>query len=170
MTQFSIPQDLVLHVQDVSHENFSEQRKHVEKTLRDLLYDANDDSPKLLRNVINVGNKCDLVSDLDGIKHTYGELSNDNVTGETMHFISSTQMTGMRELAQAIERNILHVTERKKIIIRVPQGGQELPWLYKNTAVSHTEADPKNCEYILVHSVITDLELIHFKNTFLTRT
>lgn len=169
MKTVSLSQDLIIHVQDVSHQNFSEQRKHVEDTLQKLLYDPNDDNPQLLRNVINVGNKCDLVTDLEEVKSTYGELNNDNLTGETMHFISSTQMTGMRELAQAIERNILHVTERKKIIIRVPQGGQELPWLYKNTAVARTEADPNNSEYIFVHAVLTDLALTHFKNTFLSR-
>lgn len=156
-------------MQDVSHQNFAEQRKHVEETLQGLLYDPNDDNPKLLRNIINVGNKCDLVNDLDEVKRMYGKLNNDNVTGETMHFISSTQMTGLQDLAHAIERNILHVTERKKIIIRVPQGGQELPWLYKNTAVTRTEADPKNSEYIFVHSVVTDLALAQFKNTFLSR-
>lgn len=160
---------MIIHVQDVSHKNFSEQRKHVEETLDGLIYNANDDNTKLVRNIINVGNKCDLVSDLDEVKRTYGALGDDNVTGESMHFVSSTHLTGLRELAQAIERNILHVTQRKKIIIRVPQGGQELPWLYKNTAVSRTEADPKNSEYIFVHSVVTDLILTHFKNIFLSR-
>lgn len=156
-------------MQDVSHPNFAEQRKHVESTLQNLLHDPNNDNPKLLHNIINVGNKCDLVSDLAEVKHTYGDLNNDNATGETMHFISSTQMSGLHDLAQAIERNILHVTERKRIIIRVPQGGQELPWLYKNTAVVRTEADPKNCNYIFVHLVITDLVLQQFKSTFLSR-
>lgn len=156
-------------MQDISHQNFVEQRKHVEKTLKGLLYDSDDDRPKLLSNIINVGNKCDLVSDLDEIKRSYGELNNNNATGETMHFISSTKMTGLRELAQAIERNILCVTERKKIIIRVPQGGHELAWLYKNTAVTSTEADQKNSEYLFVHAVVTELALTQFKNIFLSR-
>lgn len=141
----------------------------VESTLQDLLHDIDDENPKLLHNNINVGNKCDWVSDLAEVKRTYGDLNNENATGETMHFISSTQMTGLHDLAQAIERNILHVTERKRIITRVPQGGQELPWLYKNTTVMRTEADPNNCDYIFVHLVITDLVLQQFKSTFLSR-
>lgn len=160
-------QDLIIHVQDVSHPNYAEQRKHVEETLETMFYDPND--AILQRNIMNVGNKCDLVSDLDQIRRTYGELKNDNATGETMHFISSTQMTGLHDLTQAIQRNILQVTERKKVVIRVPQGGLEMPWLFKNTAVVHTEADPKDCEFIFVHSVLSDLELTQFKNTFLSR-
>lgn len=148
-----------------------EQRKHVEETLKNLLNSSESESEdrQLLNNIINVGNKCDLITNLNESKHENELTRSVNQTSEPMHYISSTKMTGLSDLMQAIERNILKVTERKKIIIRVPMGGQELPWLYKNTAVTHTEGDPKSSEYLLVHAVITDLALLQFKQTFLKR-
>lgn len=162
-------QDLIIHVQDVSHPNIVEQRKFVEHTLKELTFAPNEDNSHLLQNIIHVGNKCDLVGNLDEIAEMYDESNDANVTGEKMHFVSSTQKFGMKRLVEAIERNILHVTNRKKMIIRVPQGGQELPWLYKNATVTHTESDSKSCDYVLAHVLVTDLMVIQFKNTFLSR-
>lgn len=162
-------QDLIIHVQDVAHINVMDQRKHVERTLHNLLFDSDSDKYKLLGNVINVGNKCDLVQRLDKRIEHFEDLSDINETQEPMHFISCTKATGLPELKQAIERNLLKVTNRKKMVIRVPQGGEEMAWLYKNTAVTHTEIDPKNNEYLRVHVFLTELALIQFKIIFLKK-
>lgn len=160
---------MIIHVQDVAHINVIDQRKHVEVTLDNLLYDSDSEKHKLLGNIINVGNKCDLVEDLDRSQADFKNLSDDNKTQEPMHFVSCTKASGIDELRHAIERNILKVTNRKKMIIRVPQGGEEMAWLYKNTAVTQTEIDAKNKEYLRVHVLLTELALIQFKNTFLKK-
>lgn len=162
-------QDLIIHVQDVAHENVEDQRQHVEKTLRQLMYRSDSKKSELLNNIINVGNKCDLVNDLDENKLIFENMPNENETSEPMHFVSCTKNSGLNDLVQSIEKNLLKVTNRKKLIVRVPQGGEELAWLYKNTAVTQTEMCEKNSEYLRVHVLLTDLCLIQFKNTFLKK-
>ena len=53
--------DLIVHVQDVSHENYQEQKNHVEATLASLIRNNTRKTDHILDNVINVGNKVDLV-------------------------------------------------------------------------------------------------------------
>lgn len=164
-----IPQDLIIHVQDVAHINVEDQRQHVEKTLRRLMFSSESEKTQLLDNIIDVGNKCDLAEDLEQSKELFANISNKNETSEPMHFISCTKGSGLSDLVEAIEKNILKVTKRKKLIVRVPQGGEELAWLYKNTAVTKTDMCDKNSEYIKVHVLLTDLNLTQFKNTFLKK-
>lgn len=162
-------QDLIIHVQDVAHNNVEHQRQHVEWTLKNLMYNSESEKSQLLKNIINVGNKCDLVENIDQCINDFDDLSNENETSEPMHFISCTKNIGLLKLVEAIERNILKVTNRKKMIIRVPQGGEELAWLYKNTAVTNTQMCDRDSEYLKVHVLLTDLALTLFKNTFLKR-
>lgn len=133
------------------------------------MHTSESENRQLLGNVINVGNKCDLVPKLDETIEHLGSTSNENETSEPMHFISCSQGSGLPELLQAIENNILTVTERKKMIFRVRQGGDEYAWLYKNTAVTNTEICDKNSEYPKVHVLLMDLALTQFKNTFLKK-
>lgn len=157
--------DVIIHVQDISHPNFIQQRLHVEETLRDLLQES-DKKQQLLDNIVEVGNKCDLVKNLDEVKEAIVKASGEDVL-EKMHFVSSKKMTGLQDMSINVEKNVLTLTNRKKMIIRVRNGGNELAWLYKNSAVTLTEADSKSSDHILVHVVITELGLIQFKNVFL---
>lgn len=166
---FIFKQDLIIHVQDVAHINVFDQRQHVEGTLEKLMFESDLQKKNLLNNVINVGNKCDLIPDVSSRVYKFRTLQNRNETLESMQFVSCVMGHGIDELKHAIERNILKVTNRKKIIIRVPQGGVELNWLYKNTTVTHTELDDRNAEYIKAHVLLTDLALIKFKNEFLKK-
>ncbi|XP_055319397.1 putative GTP-binding protein 6 [Sitodiplosis mosellana] len=161
--------DLIIHVQDVAHINVADQRQHVERTLRQLMYSSESERSQLFRNIINVGNKCDLVEDLDESKQSFEKKPDRNETSEPMHFVSCHKGSGVENLINAIEKNILKVTNRKKMIIRVPQGGEELAWLYKNTAVIQTDICDKNNEYLNVHVLLTDLNLTQFKNNFLKK-
>lgn len=162
-------QDLIIHVQDVAHKNVEDQRQHVEQTLRQLMYKSESKKTQLLNNIMNVGNKCDLVKDLDESKIIFEDMSNNNETSEPMHFVSCTKNSVLIDLVQSIENNLLKVTNRRKLIVRVPQGGEELAWLYKNTAVTHTDICEKNSQYLKVHVLLTDLCLMQFKNTFLKK-
>ncbi|XP_053686940.1 putative GTP-binding protein 6 [Sabethes cyaneus] len=69
-------------------------------------------------------------------------------------------------ILQEIERQILVVTGRQKLIIRVPMGGQEVAWLYKNAAVTETAADPRDSQRLLVGAVITEAKLQQFRHLF----
>ena len=160
---------MIIHVQDVAHINVEDQRQHVEQTLRQLMCSSESENSHLLQNVINVGNKCDLLEDIDEGKALFENMSNDNETSEPMHFVSCSKGSGVQNLMEAIEKNILKVTNRRKMIIRVPQGGDELAWLYKNTTVIETEICDKNNQYLKVHVLLTDLNLTQFKNTFLKK-
>lgn len=154
-------------MQDLAHDNSIEQRKHVEKTLKSLLQDKGEDKERLLNNVITVGNKCDLVADLEKAREL---LSIDETSGATYkHVISSITRQGINELRSEIERNILRTTNQMKMIIRVPMSGEELAWLYKNSAVTRTVADPNNAEYLLAHVVINELTVQKFKSEFIKK-
>lgn len=153
--------DVIVHVQDISHDDWIQQRNHVEKTLITLMknskknssnYNAANDDEVSLDNVINVGNKIDLVSDRDF---------------EDLRTVSSTSLTGMNDLLIELEAKILNATERVKMTIRVPMGGEEMQWLYKNTAVTDSEADPNNNEKLLLNVVISKTTLEMFKNRFI---
>lgn len=131
-----------------------------------MLKETGRDGENLLSNVITVGSKCDLVTDLDAAKDLMDFVDEESAS---KHIISSTKMTGINDLRFEIERRILKVTKRIKMIIRIPMSGEELAWLYKNTAVTRTVADPKNAEYLMAHVVITDLTLQQFKTEFLKK-
>lgn len=162
--------DLIIHVQDLAHVNVLDQREHVEKTLNGLMFESEVTKGKLLDNILNVGNKCDLVEDLKEAVELFDELINDNQTAEPMHFISCANGDGLDRLKYAIEKNILKVTERKKIIFRIPVAGKEYSWLNSNTTITQIEEEDANSDYMKVHVISTDLALIEFKNNFLKRT
>lgn len=151
-----------MHVQDISHENYSEQRKHVEHTLQSLLVNSkNAHNVKLLENIVNVGNKSDLVADINQV------ISSDD--RNDLKLISSTTLAGINDLEMEVERKILAVTNRAKITVKVPMGGEESLWLYKNAAVTESKADPKDSQNILLSVVISESKLQQFKHHFLKR-
>uniref|UniRef100_A0A182VQI4 Hflx-type G domain-containing protein n=1 Tax=Anopheles minimus TaxID=112268 RepID=A0A182VQI4_9DIPT len=157
--------DVIVHVQDMAHDNCTEQRAHVERTLGKLMHNGERSlSPE---RIINVGNKIDLVPDptclvieREGDKQPdYGRL----------HLISSQTLVGVHELLLEVERRVLMVTGRQRIVIRVPMGGAEMAWLYKNGAVTETAADPDNAERLLVNVVITEAKLQQFRHLFIRK-
>uniref|UniRef100_A0A1Q3FKA4 Putative gtp-binding protein hflx n=1 Tax=Culex tarsalis TaxID=7177 RepID=A0A1Q3FKA4_CULTA len=141
--------DLIVHVQDVSHPNHQEQKNHVETTLASLLKSTGTNQTP---NVINVGNKVDLLPD--------------NNPPPNLHLVSSKTLAGVNDLLGEIERNLLQTTGRQRIVIRVPMGGPEVAWLYKNAAVTETVADPDDSQRMLVSAVITDAKLAQFRHQF----
>lgn len=145
--------DVIIHVQDVSHENVTEQRNHVENTLKKLFHSIEDNSKKI-PPVINVGNKLDLVSEY---------------SGENIISVSSKTLHGLNQLLTSIEENILIETDRKKVILRVTNGGPEVSWLYKNGAVTSVKADENNSNYLLVQVLINNASMHKFKTIFLAK-
>lgn len=145
--------DIIIHVQDVSHENWWEQKLHVETTLASLIRNNTKQTDHIMDNVINVGNKIDLLP--EGARH-FNDLQT----------ISSTTLAGINDLLLNIEQKLLTTTNRIKMTMRVPTGGEEMRWLYKNAAVTDNEADEKDQQMILIHVVISDAKLQQFKHRF----
>lgn len=145
--------DLIIHVQDVSHEDWKDQRDHVETTLASLIRNNTKQTEHIMENVINVGNKVDLVP---VEQRNFSDLRT----------ISSTTLAGINDLLIEVEQKVLSATNRIKMTMRVPMGGEEMQWLYKNTAVTESEGDTTNSQMILLHVVISDAKLQQFKHHF----
>jgi len=130
--------DLLIHVWDVSHPDAMYQRENVIRTLRSL-----NISESLLENMVEVANKTDLLGSEPAI--TY-----DN----TVLPISCTKRTGLDSLCARIDKNLLETTGKTGKILRVKQGGSELGWLYRETAVQQAWADQEDNQYLLVEVVV----------------
>lgn len=145
--------DVIIHVQDVSHDDWWDQKQHVETTLASLIRNNTKQTDHIMDNVINVGNKLDLVPLED---RNFKELRT----------ISSTTLAGINDLLIDVEKKLLTVTNRMQMTMRVPTGGQEMQWIYKNAAVTDSEADEKDSQMILLHVVISEAKLQQFKHRF----
>jgi GTP-binding protein HflX len=147
--------DLIIHVTDVSHESCTEQKNHVETTLASLIRNNTEQYDHIMENIITVGNKVDLV-----------DTKSLNLP-ENMDLISSATGEGIQVLLEKVEARLLELTDRKKMIVKVPMGGEEMQWLYKNSAVTDSEADPENSQQMLLHVVIANSKLQQFRHHFL---
>ncbi|XP_011197058.2 putative GTP-binding protein 6 [Zeugodacus cucurbitae] len=147
--------DIILHVQDQSHRCKEAQREHVVSTLQSLK--NNIAGTHEIPPVIDVGNKIDLIS-----SHEQPQPRKD------IFYVSATERTGLKELTLEIERQILTVTGRRTITMRVRNGGPEVAWLYKNTAVTNVRADEASAEHLLITVVIDELKMQQFKKEFLS--
>lgn len=146
--------DVIIHLQDVSHENWQEQRQHVETTLASLIRNNTKQTCHIMDNVINVGNKVDLVPASE--RRNFGDL----IT------ISSVSFAGINDLLDVVQKRVLDATNRFTLTMRVPSGGDEMQWLYKNAAVTGCEEDVENSQMILLHVVISEARFEQFRHHF----
>lgn len=137
-----------------------EQKEHVENTLKSLIQNTSRSCEiNLIDSIINVGNKIDL------FQGNYEDLLS---SSRNLKLISSTKLTGINNLLNEVENKILKITDRKKITIRVPMGGPEMSWLYKNSAITASIADQNDNQQIFLNVVITNAKLNQFKHYFLS--
>lgn len=68
-----------------------------------------------------------------------------------------------------MEAAILKATSRQKLTIKIPNGGDELRWLYKNSTIISEEADEENSQLLKVKIIITTANLQKFKHHYLKR-
>lgn len=146
--------DVIIHVQDVSHNCSELQKAHVEQTLKTLANNIlmDEDNGVPLPPVINVGNKVDLVN--TDRKEFTGLL------------VSAKNQTGLSSLLGEIENQVLHTTQRRKMTIRVPSGGSEMAWLYKNSAVMNIWSAKDDAQNVMMDILIKESVLQQFKKTF----
>lgn len=139
--------DVIVHVRDVSHPNVQVQKAHVETTLKSLSIDQS-----LLEDIIDVGNKVDLV--VDNVQCDDGSSV----------FVSCISGVGLDELKRRIEQRIIKVTDRCKLKIRVRTGQEEYEWLRAHTAIVVIEPDG---EHSILEVIVTKSDLDVFKNLFI---
>ncbi|XP_050513506.1 putative GTP-binding protein 6 [Diabrotica virgifera virgifera] len=143
--------DLILHVEDLSSSCFEYKRDHVLKTLQQLGKDTESD---ITNKIMTVGNKCDLVED---------------VKDDRTLPISAKLGIGLDELRFNIEKAIMKATGRRYITIKVPNGGEEIRWLYKEATVVSQHPDETNPQVMKTNVIITEMKLNKFKHIFLSR-
>lgn len=152
--------DVIVHVHDLAHPSRTEQARHVEQTMRELMTKAGSghaDRNNPMDSVLQVGNKADLLAETD-----------ETVPGQ-LTMISSKTGAGIEELRHQIEQQLLRVTQRTRMTVRVPMGGAESSWLYKNAAVTESVADPNNAQNLLLSVVISATALQKFRHQFVRR-
>lgn len=141
--------DLIIHIRDISHPDTENQNECVLQTLKDMNLPN-----KITDNIIEVKNKIDLVS-----HHEVHQLHG------TCFCVSSTLGIGIANLQRAIEDKILKITDRERRTFRVPNGGDAVRWLYKESAVKFVIPD-ENTEFLIVEVIIGKSSLNKFIHYF----
>ena len=144
--------DLLLHVVDFSHPDHQHQIKQVELTLNKL----NIDKIKS-KSMVQVGNKIDLIA-----TEKWKEILEKDYLP-----ISATEGYGLNHLADKVEKQIIQVTERVKLKMRLRPGSEEWEWLRQNSSFGNIDIDKDN--YNIVHVVITQSKLEKFKAKFVRK-
>lgn len=139
--------DVIVHVRDLSHPDAEAQRQNVMETL------ARIDVPKsLLESIVEVGNKIDLLPSLP--------------EGKVENLVSCADGTGLLQLQHAIERQLIENTGRTVVRLRVPTGGSEYQWLFREGAFQTCSVDDRDINYSLVDAVLTPVALAKFRYHF----
>lgn len=138
-------------MEDVASPNLLHQRNHVIATLKNLTskVSASDD---IMDKVITVGNKCDLVE-------------NKNIDADIL-CVSAKTGFGLNELLRRIEEAIVKNTGRCIVSLRVPIGGDEMRWLYKNAVILDSTYPDDNPQCQDAKVIIAPGKLEQFKHYF----
>lgn len=141
--------NLIVHVCDASHPNYHLQRRTVHQTLKEI-----NVSDELIDSMIEVYNKIDLVENDEDFQ------DQDNI------LVSATEGTNLNDLLRVIEEKIMENTGRFITTFRVPNGGIEYRWLYKEAGLIKCEADPKDYNFLLMNVILTKTVFHKFKHYF----
>lgn len=141
--------DVIVHVLDLSHPDRDAQRSNVLETLRKIGV-----PPQLLDSMIEVGNKVDLLpQSVPGVGREYIQTS-------------CIDGTGLAELRDLIEQRLINNTGRTVERFRVPTGGSEYNWLYKEGTFVSCTVDTHDNNYSIVDVVLTATAKSKFKHLY----
>ncbi|CAH1153507.1 unnamed protein product [Phaedon cochleariae] len=142
--------DVILHVEDLSSSCFKYKRNHVLTTLNEL--SSQSGHCNIMDKVISVGNKIDLAEIVE---------ESDLVT------VSAKNGIGLNNLRSHLEKAILKFTARQILTVKIPNGGDEIRWLYKNSTVVSEIPSEDNQQLIKAKIIITDSNLRKFRHNFI---
>ncbi|CAN7990467.1 unnamed protein product [Ixodes hexagonus] len=139
--------DVIVHVRDLSHPDAEAQRQNVMETLARINVPTS-----LLESIIEVGNKIDLLPCLP--------------EDEAANLVSCVDGTGVQQLRHTIERQLIENTGRTVIRLRVPTGGSEYRWLFKEGTFQTCSVDEQDTNYSFIDAVLTPVALAKFRHHF----
>lgn len=138
-------------MEDIASPDLLHQRNHVIATLKNLSNKIS--ATDIMEKVITVGNKCDL-------------LKNRDVEDDGVLYVSAKTGFGLNELLKRIEDGVVQNTGRRIVSLRVPIGGDEMRWLYKNAVILDSSYDDDQAEYQNTRVIIAPAKLEQFKHHF----
>uniref|UniRef100_A0ABI7VRG0 GTP binding protein 6 (putative) n=1 Tax=Felis catus TaxID=9685 RepID=A0ABI7VRG0_FELCA len=144
----SAPQDLVVHVRDVSRPETELQKASVPAALRGLRLPAS-----LLDSVLEVHNKVDLVPGY-------------SPAGSQAVAMSALLGHRLPELRARLEDAVLRATGRQVLTLRVRLAGAQLSWLYQEATVQDVDVIP-DAGAANVRVVISSSAYSKFRKLFL---
>ncbi|EDV29414.1 uncharacterized protein TRIADDRAFT_18641 [Trichoplax adhaerens] len=133
--------DLLLHIRDISHPETEKQKASVLNVLRDLYLPRT-----ALENMIEVHNKIDLIEDYQS------NLSTDDHNAVA---VSATKKENFELLSQNIENGLMKTTGKQFYKLQIPNGGQQLSWLYREANVSDL-VPSKNGKSLIVKCIMSN--------------
>ena len=145
--------DLIIHVQDVSHPDLTNQRETVHATLKSM-----DVSHKLLVTMAEVGNKIDKLPEAEA-KCREAEKSVDLM-------ISATKETNLNALKDELEKRLLINMGCFLTRVRIGTGGEEYSWLLRNSIILSAEVDDSDHNYTLMDIRFTEAVAGKFRRQF----
>ncbi|XP_074593399.1 putative GTP-binding protein 6 [Brevipalpus obovatus] len=145
--------DLLVHVYDISHPDLKNQLDTVQKTLKNL-----EIPQKLVDSMINIANKVDLIE-------TLPEELTELVCPDHIR-CSATELTNLNTVVKEIDAKLSKFTGRNSIILRVPNGGEELSRLYKDSKIISMTPDKDDANYLLVEVIMSNASKIKFFHHF----
>ncbi len=118
--------DLILHVQDITHDDHLAQREDVNLVLKELGIDHEDADT----NILHVWNKIDLLADDQAESVRFNAERSDN----PVSMVSAGTGQGCDELLEHIEK-LMRVREEVREVTVLAHEGALLNWLYENAEV-----------------------------------
>jgi len=147
----AVQADMILHVRDLSHPDTLHQNSQVLATFNKLNFPLS-----ARENIITVGNKIDKVG-----TETIKSLINTDVIP-----VSATLNIGLTHLSRSIERLLIKLSGRRRMVYRVRTGGEEQLWLRRNgTVISSAVAEDLNYSDMTV--LLSPEEIGKFHATFI---
>ncbi|XP_077501798.1 putative GTP-binding protein 6 [Amblyomma americanum] len=143
--------DVIVHVRDLSHPDRDAQRNNVLETLERIGVPS-----KLLNSIIEVGNKIDLLQS--------PPTSSEQCVPK--YLTSCVDGRGLPELREIIEHKLIENTGRTVVRFRVPTGGPEYTWLYKEGTFLSCTADEHDWNYSFIDAVLTPAAVAKFRHHF----
>ncbi|XP_039270388.2 putative GTP-binding protein 6 [Styela clava] len=145
--------DMIIHVSDISHPDYKNQKMNVYKVLSDLNLPE-----KLLENMIEVQNKIDLLPDTRNIEQKDSSIPIQKEAAYSKRgkklkrhhlylqpsstcMVSATEGPGLDELNKIIHDRLVKVTGSSYCKIKVPADGDHMDWFNQFANVNDVKTD-----------------------------
>ena len=149
--------DLLVHLIDATHPNFQAQ----EAVVLNLLNELEIDEYKIA-NMITIYNKCDKLQDKSVINEICDESPENRIA------ISCLNGMGIEKLLDMIEKKLIDIRNYLELALKVPQGGDEMRYLYKNCMIKNIQTfdSEENSQFVIMNVLFDKITAIKFMKRF----